>query len=72
MAIALDNVQKAVCEGNNLGCELSSNLTSIEDFEYYNAQLECMIKTSLNMTNFVGVSVSVCWYMQCRLFIIIQ
>ena len=58
MAIALDNVQTAVCNGDNLGCSISTNLTSIEDFEYYDAQLECMVKTALSNTDFVGVSVS--------------
>ncbi len=58
MTIALDNVQAAVCNGDNLGCEFSTNLTSIEDFEYYDTQLECMVKTALSNTDFVGVSVS--------------
>ena len=58
MAIALDKVQKAVCKGDNLGCGHSENLTSIEDFQYYNAQLECMVKVELSNTDFLGVSVS--------------
>ena len=58
LALALDSVQKGFCNGDNLGCDNTSSLQPIEDFQYYNAQFECMVNKSLSNTNFTGVSVS--------------
>ena len=60
LAFALDEVQRAVCAGNNLGCEESS-LIPLEDYEYTTGQqVTCMLNNSLEDTNFRGVSVSNC------------
>ena len=58
LALGLDRVQRAVCTNDTLGCN-GGPLTQLEDFMYYNEQVECMINRSMSMTGFEGVSVSV-------------
>ena len=59
LALGLDRVQRAICTNDTLGCN-GGPLTQLEDFMYYNEQVECMINRSMSMTGFEGVSVSVC------------
>uniref|UniRef100_A0A1X7VH94 G-protein coupled receptors family 3 profile domain-containing protein n=1 Tax=Amphimedon queenslandica TaxID=400682 RepID=A0A1X7VH94_AMPQE len=55
LALGLDRVQRAVCANETLGCN-GGPLTELEDFMYYNDQVECMVNKSLSMTGFEGVS----------------
>ena len=58
LALALDKVQRAVCTNDTLGCD-AGPLTQLENYTYYNEQVECMLNKTLNLTGFQGVSV--CW-----------
>ena len=58
LALALDKVQRAICTSDNLGCNISQTLTPLENYQYHNAQIECMLNRTLNATGFDGVSVS--------------
>jgi gamma-aminobutyric acid type B receptor len=58
LALALDRVQKAVCASDNLGCNISPTLNPLEDYRYFDAQMECMLNRTLNDTGFNGVTVS--------------
>lgn len=57
LAIGLDKVQQAICANDTLGCNIS-NLISLENYRYYNDQIECMLNKTLGETEFNGVSVS--------------
>ena len=56
LALALDKVQRAVCANDTLGCD-AGPLTQLENYTYYNEQVECMLNKTLNLTGFQGVSV---------------
>ena len=57
LAIGLDKVQQAICANDTLGCNVS-DLISLENYQYYNDQIECMLNKTLGETEFNGVSVS--------------
>jgi gamma-aminobutyric acid type B receptor len=56
LALALDRVQRAVCASDNLGCNISPTLNPLEDYRYFDAQMECMLNRTLNDTGFNGVT----------------
>lgn len=55
LAFALDKVQRAVCEGNDLGCDIS-RFIPLEEYNYTDGRVTCMLNNSLDGTNFQGVS----------------
>ena len=60
LALALHNVSMTVCAGEDLGCSDTeeTNLTALEDYQYYNDKVECMLMKSISGLEFLGVSVS--------------
>ena len=63
LAIGLDKVQQAICANDTLGCNVS-DLISLENYRYYNDQIECMLNKTLGETEFNGVSVSLSQILQ--------
>ena len=61
LAIALNNTAAMVRSGdiNETGCSnVSGSLVLLEDFDYSNEKMGCLIQWNLQQTNFSGVSVS--------------
>ena len=61
LAIALNNTATMVRSGdiNEIGCSnVSGSLVPLEEFDYSNEKMGCLIQWNLQQTNFSGVSVS--------------
>ena len=59
MAIGLDTASKRVRMGNESGCEnLPGDLVPLEEFDYYNAKMGCVLQESFSETSFMGITVS--------------
>ena len=59
LAFALNRTNELVARGNvsESGCDLEGELVPLHMFNYSNALLGCVIRWSLEQTNFTGVSV---------------
>ena len=60
IAIGLDNARKRIEQGNDTGCEdLNGTLVPLENFDYTNHKMGCVLKKGFSETHFEGVTVSV-------------
>ena len=60
LALGLDNAIKRVAQGNESGCEeLFGDLVPLEEFNYTNEKMGCILRKSINEVQFDGLSVSV-------------
>ena len=59
LAIGLDIASKKISTGNDSGCEdLPGDLVPLEDFNYTNVKLGCIMRQGFSEINFFGVTVS--------------
>ena len=59
MALGLDKASERVRFGNDSGCEdLYGDLVPLEQFNYSNVKMGCVLKESFGETNFKGITVS--------------
>ena len=59
MALGLDATVQRIAQGNDSGCEgLPGDLVPLEDFDYTNERLGCIMKQSMRNVNFAGLTVS--------------
>ena len=59
MAIGLDNAMKQIAMGNDSGCEkLSGDLVPLEQFDYTNDKMGCLLRQGFAEVNFLGITVS--------------
>ena len=59
MAIGLDNTMKRIAVRNDSGCEkLSGDLVPLEQFDYTNQKVGCLLRQSFAEVNFLGITVS--------------
>ena len=63
MAIGLDIASKKISTGNDSGCEnVPGDLVPLEQFNYTNMKLGCILKQSFSEINFLGITVSSTFY----------
>ena len=59
MAIGLDNAMKRIAMGNDSGCEnLPGDLVPLEEFDYTNERVGCILRQGFAEVNFLGITVS--------------
>ena len=59
MAIGLDNALKRIAVKNDSGCEESSgDLVPLEQFDYTNEKMGCLLRQGFAEVNFLGITVS--------------
>ena len=59
MAIGLDTASERVRTGNDSGCDhLPGDLVPLEEFDYSNAKMGCVLNESFLETSFMGITVS--------------
>ena len=59
MALGLDATAQRIAQGNNSGCgHLPGDLVPLEDFDYSNKRLGCLMRQSMRNLNFTGLTVS--------------
>ena len=59
MALGLDATVQRIVQGDDSSCEdLPGDLVPLEDFNYTNKRLGCIMKQSMRNVNFTGVTVS--------------
>ena len=59
MAIGLDNAMKRIAVKNDSGCEkLSGDLVPLEQFDYTNEKMGCLLRQGFAEVNFLGITVS--------------
>ena len=64
MAIGLDNAMKRIAVGNDSGCEgLPGELVPLEQFDYTNERVGCLLRQGFAEVNFLGITVSS--YLNC-------
>ena len=64
IAIGLNNTRKRIEIGDDSGCEhLNGTLVPLENFDYTNHKMGCVLKEGFAETYFVGVTVSLCCYL---------
>ena len=69
LAVGLHNAAVRVSNHNDTGCEHKpGNITSLEDFDYANQKMGCILKRAFEEIEFTGITVSDhsctnCWYM---------
>ena len=60
LALGLDKATKKVAEVNESGCEgLFGDVVPLEEFNYTNQKMGCILKSSFAETNFTGLTVSI-------------
>ena len=65
LAIGLDNAVKRIAMGNDSGCEeLPGDLVPLEEFDYTNERVGCILKQGFAEVNFLGITVS------CPIFLV--
>ena len=63
IAIGLDIAIKKIATGNDSGCEnLTGDLVPLEHFNYTNEKVGCIMKQSFSEVEFIGLTVSYCYY----------
>ena len=65
LAIGLDNAAKRISMRNDSGCEeLPGDLVPLEEFDYSNERVGCILRQGFAEVNFLGITVSypVCIY----------
>ena len=64
LAIGLDIASKRIAAGNDSGCgHLPGDLVPLEQFDYYDERLGCIMTQSMEEVTFTGVTVSIIMYM---------
>ena len=59
MALGLHRTSERVERNDSSGCDhLSGNLVKLEDFDYQNEVMGCIMRQSLHEVNFTGITVS--------------
>ena len=59
LAIGLDNAVKRIAMGNDSGCEgLPGDLVPLEEFDYTNERVGCILRQGFAEVNFLGITVS--------------
>ena len=59
LAIGLDNAVKRIATGNDSGCEnLPGDLVPLEEFDYSNEKVGCILRQGFAEVNFYGLTVS--------------
>ena len=59
IAVGLDNALTRIQNNDTSGCEdVPGSLVPLEDFEYSNSKMGCVLRESYHQTNFSGVTVS--------------
>ena len=59
LAIGLDNAVKRIAVGNDSGCEgLPGDLVPLEEFDYTNERVGCILRQGFAEVNFPGITVS--------------
>ena len=59
IAIGLDIASKKISSGNDSGCEnVPGDLVPLEQFNYTNTKLGCILKQSFSEINFLGITVT--------------
>ena len=59
MAIGLDTASERVRTGNDSGCDhLPGDLVPLEEFDYSNAKMGCVLEESFSEISFMGITVS--------------
>ena len=59
LAIGLDNAVKRIAMGNDSGCEeLPGDLVPLEQFDYTNEKVGCILRQGFTEVNFLGITVS--------------
>lgn len=59
LAVGLDNAVERVAEGNDTGCEdIPGDIVALEDFDYSNQKMGCILRESIGSAQFEGLSVS--------------
>ena len=58
IAYGLDKASKKVAAGNDSGCgHLPGDLVPLEEFDYLNEKMGCVLKTSMDEVLFAGITV---------------
>ena len=59
MALGLNATAQRIAQGNDSGCQdLSGDLVPLENFDYTNEKLGCIMKQSMGRLNYDGLTVS--------------
>ena len=59
MALGLNATAQRIAQGNDSGCRhLPGELVPLEDFDYTNERLGCIMRQSMRDLNFTGLTVS--------------
>ena len=59
MALGLNATAQRIAQGDVRGCQnLPGDLVPLEDFDYRNERLGCIMKQSMSNLNFAGLTVS--------------
>ena len=59
MAIGLDNTMKRIAVRNDSGCEkFSGDFVPLEQFDYTNERVGCLLREGFAEVNFLGITVS--------------
>ena len=65
MALGLDRAIDKIAQNNDSGCEnLVGDIVPLEEFNYTNEKLGCILQESLAETQFTGITVS--YYYSCH------
>ena len=60
LALGLDSASKKIAQGNKTGCEeqYDGDLVPLEEFNYTNQKIGCILRKSISEVQFDGLSVS--------------
>ena len=60
MALGLDRAVERINDNNDTGCEdRAGELVPLEDFDYTNQKMGCILHQSFEETEFIGITVSI-------------
>ena len=69
IALGLNNTLTRILNNNSTGCEdVPGSIIPLEQFEYSNAKMGCLLRESFHQTSFSGVTVSVSKLCLCKQF----
>ena len=71
MALGLNKTAERVAQLDDSGCEdLSGDIVPLEDFDYSNEKMGCILRQSIGSIKFDGLSVSHMFYNVCWVFLL--
>ena len=71
MALGLNKTAERVAQLDDSGCEdLSGDIVPLEDFDYSNEKMGCILRQSIGSITFDGLSVSHMFYNVCWVFLL--